>query len=141
MCCAQQPRLLVHVTDRTQVSPHDFEIGVLTSKVDGHLEHSQMKICHWTERTASYEHDWLPSAVPHDPSESVRRECVAVRSTTHRGCLPRHPQCLACMRDERRRRVTAVTMWVKRGDGVATEEGGGKGSINTRILQQWVLLF
>jgi hypothetical protein len=48
----EEPRFLVHVAHRAQISTKDFEISVLSDIVFGHLEHAQMKVSHWTERTA-----------------------------------------------------------------------------------------
>lgn len=46
----KEPGLLVHITDRAQISTKDFEVCVLSDIVFGHLKHAQMEVGDWTER-------------------------------------------------------------------------------------------
>ena len=43
----QKTRLLVLVTDGTEIASHDFELGVLANVVGGHLEDAEMEIRQW----------------------------------------------------------------------------------------------
>lgn len=59
MVCTEQSRLLVHITDRTEVPAHNLKISILTDIVLGHLKHPQMEISDWTEGAACYKNDGL----------------------------------------------------------------------------------
>jgi hypothetical protein len=56
---AKQSRFLVLVRDGTYVSTHHLEICVLAGVIDGHLEHAQMEVGNWAERSARDEDDGL----------------------------------------------------------------------------------
>lgn len=91
---AQQPGLLVHVADRTEVAAHDFEVCALADVVDGHFEHAQMEVGDWGEGAASDEDDGLLGGVAERALEPVVRKHIVCRgpSRAHReqrrgGCM------------------------------------------------------
>jgi hypothetical protein len=49
---AEQPRLLVHVRDRTEIPAYDLKIGVMADVVAGHFEHPEVEIGDRAKRTA-----------------------------------------------------------------------------------------
>ena len=51
----KEPRFLVHVAHRAEISTKNFEVGVLPDIVFCHLKHAQMKVSDWTERTACHQ--------------------------------------------------------------------------------------
>ena len=55
----QETRLLVHVTDGTEVTSNNLVVGLLAGIIFGHLKHAEVQVCDWTERAASYEDEWL----------------------------------------------------------------------------------
>jgi hypothetical protein len=57
--CTKQSRLLVHITDGTEVTAYNFAICILANIVFGHLEHPKMEISDWAKRPACYENDGL----------------------------------------------------------------------------------
>jgi hypothetical protein len=59
MVGAKQSWFLILVRHRTHVPSHHFEIRVLADVIDGHLEHAQMEVSDWTERSARDENDGL----------------------------------------------------------------------------------
>ena len=59
MIGAKQSRFLILVRDRTYVPAHHFEIRVLAGIIDGHLEHTQMKVGNRAEGSARDEDDGL----------------------------------------------------------------------------------
>lgn len=72
MGATEQPRLLVHITDRTKISAHDLEVGILAYIIFSHLKHSQMEICDWAERSTCYKDKGLFLRVPEGPRQAVR---------------------------------------------------------------------
>jgi hypothetical protein len=55
----QEAGLLIHITDRTEITTNDLIVGLLPSIIFGHLKHAEVKVCDWTERAAGYEDEWL----------------------------------------------------------------------------------
>ena len=55
MTSTKEPRFLVHVAHRAEISTKNFEVGILSDIVFCHLEHAQMKVSDWTKRTACYQ--------------------------------------------------------------------------------------
>jgi hypothetical protein len=45
----EKPRFLVHIAHRTEISPQNFEVSVLSDIIFGHLKHAKMKVGDWTE--------------------------------------------------------------------------------------------
>ena len=56
MVCAEKTRLLVLVAHGAQVAADDLEVGVLPGIVDGHLEHAEVKVRDWAERSTGHEY-------------------------------------------------------------------------------------
>jgi hypothetical protein len=72
----EQPRLLVHITDRTEISANNLEIGILAHIILGHLKHPEMEICDWAERPTCYKDDRLLLRVAESRRQAVRREGI-----------------------------------------------------------------
>ena len=76
MVCAEKPRLLVLVADRTEVSADDLEVGILANVVLGHLKHAEMEVGDGAEGAACYQDERLLLWVPEDAREAVCREGI-----------------------------------------------------------------
>lgn len=76
MCRAQQSRLLVIVTDRTEIPTHNLKLSTLSNKVNGHLEHAQMEVGDGAEGAAGDEHDGLLLGVAQHSDEAVMGKLV-----------------------------------------------------------------
>ena len=55
----QKTRLLVHVTDGAEVTANNLVLGLLPSIISRHLEHAEVQVGDWTERTAGHKNEWL----------------------------------------------------------------------------------
>ena len=53
----KEPRFLVHIAHRAEISTEDFKISVLSDIVLCHLEYAEMKVSDWTERTTCHQND------------------------------------------------------------------------------------
>lgn len=76
---AQQPGLLVHVADRTEVAAHDLEVCALADVVDGHLEHAKMEVGDWGEGAAGDEDDGLLGGITECALEPVVGKHIVYR--------------------------------------------------------------
>lgn len=72
----KEPRFLVHIAYRAQISTKDFEVGVLSDIVFRHLKHAQMKEGNWTERTACDENYGRLVWIANDSGKAMVREGV-----------------------------------------------------------------
>ena len=57
MLRAKQPRFLVHVAHRAEITTDDLELGILPDIILSHFEHAEVQIGDWTEGTTTDEHD------------------------------------------------------------------------------------
>ena len=76
MLRAKQPRFLVHVAHRAEITTDDLEIRILPDIILGHFEHAEVQIGDWTEGTTTDEHDRRFLGVLHDRLETVVGERV-----------------------------------------------------------------
>ena len=67
----KEPRFLVHVAHRAEISTKNFKIGVLSDIVFCHLEHAQMEVSDWTERTACHQNYWDLVWIANDGGEAM----------------------------------------------------------------------
>ena len=81
MMCAKQSRLLVHITDGTEVTAYNFAICILANIILGHLEHSKMEISDWAEGPACYENDGLLLWVAENRRKTMRGERIIWRGS------------------------------------------------------------
>ena len=81
----QETRLLVHITDGTEVTSDNLVVGLLPSIIFRHLKHAEVQVGDWTERTACNEDERLLGGVSQDSLQAVDRERIA----TWVGELPR----------------------------------------------------
>ena len=81
----EKTRLLVLVTDGTEIASHDFKLGVLANVVARHLEHPEVQIRDWAERAASDEDDRLSVRISHLGEQPLPREGVVSWRASHRG--------------------------------------------------------
>lgn len=81
MCRAQQARLLVIVTDRTEISTHNLKLSTLSNIVDGHLEHAQMEVGNGAEGAAGDEHNGLLLRIAQHTDEAVMGKLVVRHGT------------------------------------------------------------
>ena len=70
--CVKQSRLLVLITNGTEVTGHNFVICILAHVVLGHLEHPKMEISDRTERTTCYEDDGMLLWIAENWRKAVR---------------------------------------------------------------------
>jgi len=74
----QEARLLVHITDRTEVTSDNLVVGLLPGIVFRHLKHAEVQVGDWTERATCYEDEWLLGRVSHDPLEAMGWERITL---------------------------------------------------------------
>ena len=55
----KQTRLLVLVADRTEIATDYLKVCIVAGVVPGHLEHAEVKVCDWAERSTCYQNDRL----------------------------------------------------------------------------------
>ena len=63
----EEARLLVHITDGTEVTSDNLVVCLLPSVIFCHLKHAEVQVGDWTERPACYEDEWLFGGVSQDP--------------------------------------------------------------------------
>ena len=79
MTSAKEPRFLVHVAHRAEISTKNFEVSVLSNIVFCHLKHAQMKVSDWTERTACHQNYGDLVWIANDCGKTMVREGVVWR--------------------------------------------------------------
>jgi hypothetical protein len=62
----QEAGLLIHITDRTEITSDDLVVGLFPSIVFRHLKNAEVQVGDWAERTAGYENEWLLGRVSQD---------------------------------------------------------------------------
>ena len=75
---AQEARLLVHITDWTEVASDDLVLGLLPSIVFGHLKHAKVQVSDWAEGTTGYEDERLLGRVSQDPLQAMGWERITL---------------------------------------------------------------
>ena len=55
----QEARLLVHITNGTEVTSDDLVLGLLSGVIFSHFKHAEVQVGDWAEGAAGYENEWL----------------------------------------------------------------------------------
>ena len=76
----KEPRFLVHVADRAEISTQNFKISVLSDIVFCHLEYAEMEVSDWTERTTCYQNDGSFVWIANDCGKTMVRKGVVWRT-------------------------------------------------------------
>lgn len=79
MRSAKQTRFFILIRNGTHVPAHNFEICILAGIVDCHLEHAEVEVGDWTERSACDQYDGLPFWMALKEVEAVVRKGIARR--------------------------------------------------------------
>jgi hypothetical protein len=71
MTSAEQPRFLVHVAHRAEVTAKDLEVCVLPDIVLRHFEHAKVEVCNWAKGSTCDEDNWGLGGVVEGPGKAL----------------------------------------------------------------------